>query len=600
VNDGAPIPGLEDLFNRSEDLEIEFKSARGGLPKDLWPTVSAFANTRGGWLVLGVEEKDKLFVVRGVPSAEARIQEFWDLLRNDQKISHPVCSDQDVAIRAVNGEDVLVIRIRAVSRKDRPVYINGNPYHGTFVRRHSGDYRCTKPEVDRMIRDASIDATDSTVLPRFTMDDLDPDSFTGYRRRFQTQNPASPWNAYDSLRFLQAVEGYRRNRETGEEGLTVAGLLMFGRPEAIREWRSRHLIDFRRLAVDSDSGDRWIDRVAWDGNLLGAFDAIYPRLVAEQPVPFRLEDGARKGEGPAQVALREAFINLLVHADYAETDVSLVTRSPAGYLFRNPGNSRIPEDDLMAGDRSDPRNPSLAFMFRQIGLAEEAGTGIPKILQAWRELGFRIPEIVGDTERYEFKLELRYAHLLSDDDREWIRSLGESWTEEEQIALVLARHEGTIDNLRLRRIMGIHSADATRVLSGLRNRQLLEPQSGGRWTWYRLTSKAVEGMQVGLGHTRAADEIMDWGRLEDIARPAREKKRLNPEVRDSIVVRLCRDTPLSLDQLSRLLDRSRNSMRDVVQELLNAGQLDYLYPDHPTHPDQRYVAPAKEAVHSGG
>jgi ATP-dependent DNA helicase RecG len=86
-------------------------------------------------------------------------------------------------------------------------------------------------------------------------------------------------------------------------------------------------------------------------------------------------------------------VNLLVHADYAETDASLIVRSPDGYFFRNPGSSRVSEFDLLAGDRSDPRNPELVRMFRYIGLAEEAGSGMPKIIRAWRELGFVLPDI---------------------------------------------------------------------------------------------------------------------------------------------------------------------------------------------------------------
>lgn len=104
----------------------------------------------------------------------------------------------------------------------------------------------------------------------------------------------------------------------------------------------------------------------------------------------------------------------------------------------------LAEADLLSGlggrDRSDPRNPYLLTMFRLIGLADEAGTGIPKILDAWRGLGFHLPDIDIETGRYEFTLDLRYVHLLSEDDRIWLASFGDHWTEAEQLALVIARH----------------------------------------------------------------------------------------------------------------------------------------------------------------
>ena len=437
---GSTIPSLlAALLERlegQEALDLEFKSGRGGLPKSLWPTISAFSNTNGGWIVLGVveEEEKGAFTLEGVVNAPARLKTFFDLIRNPQKVSYPICGASDVNVELLDDKQVIVVRVPAAPRKSRPVYINGNPYDGTYVRRHSGDYLCTKQEVDRMMREASDVAADSAILRGYDWDDLHLESLVRYRRRYQTLQRESPWNGYDDRRFLQAIGGFRRDRESGHEGITAAGLLMFGLSEAIRDWRTRHLIDYRLVSDEGTLDARWDDRVAWEGNLLGAFEAIYPRLVADIPVPFRLEGAARVDQGPVHVALREALVNLLVHTDYTETQASLIKRSPEGYLFRNPGSSRIAETDLLMGDRSDPRNPELVHMFRFIGLADEAGTGMPKIIKAWRELGFRLPAIDVGTERYEFSLLLRHAHLLSEEDRIWLRSLGEGWTEAEQTA----------------------------------------------------------------------------------------------------------------------------------------------------------------------
>src|SRR5207237_899293 len=150
----------------------------------------------------------------------------------------------------------------------------------------------------------------------------------------------------------------------------------------------------------------------WEGNLLDAFDTIYPRLTSGLATVFQLHGATRIDESSIHIVLREALVNLLVHADYAVPEASLIVRTPSGFLFRNPGSSRVSEHDLFYGDRSDPRNPELVRMFRLIGLAEEAGTGVPKIIRAWRELGLEMPVIDVGTERYEFTLQLRQAHLL--------------------------------------------------------------------------------------------------------------------------------------------------------------------------------------------
>lgn len=250
---------LDTLFERlqgREPLEVEFKRGRGGIPNDLWPTVSAFANTHGGWLLLGIHEAGGKAVVEGLPNPDARLQEFHFLLRNRQKINRPVCGPTDATIEQLDERPILVIRVPAAPRRERPVFIGTNPYTGTYVRRHSGDYLCSEQEVNRMIRNAQDGGADSTILAHYDFADLDAATLARYRRRFQTNAPESPFNAYDDAGFLRALGGFRRDRRTSEEGITVAGLLLFGTPEAIRDWRKRHLIDYRLLPLDTSTSER--------------------------------------------------------------------------------------------------------------------------------------------------------------------------------------------------------------------------------------------------------------------------------------------------------------------------------------------------------
>ena len=491
----ALLASLVERLRGKESLEIEFKRGKGGLPNDLGPTVSAFANTNGGWILVGVREADDgTGILDGLSNPDARLQDFTNQVRNRQKISHAVCGADDASVEHLDGKAVLVIRVPAASLKDRPVYVGGNPYHGTFLRRNTGDYECTEQEVKRMMREASDVTADSAILDGYTLDDLDLDALARYRRRYQTENPGSPLNGYDTVPFLQGLGAYRRERTTDRAGITVAGLLLFGTRDALREWRGRHRIDFRRLPGDSDTHERWTDRVLWEEHLFGAFETIYPRLVADLPNPFRLREGARRGEGPAQVAMREALVNLLVHADYSETDASLILRHDQGCRFTNPGSSRVPKQDLIAGDRSNPRNPNLVAAFRYVGLADEAGTGIPKILQAWRQLGLKAPDIEVGTERYEFSIRLRYIHFLSEEGPGLARRPRRpARSEHQQLALVHAKEHGSVDNPQLCKLTGQHSTDAGKTLTGLRDEGLLVSEGVGRGTFYELaaSSRAV-------------------------------------------------------------------------------------------------------------
>ncbi len=294
--------------------------------------------------------------------------------------------------------------------------------------------------------------------------------------------------------------------------------------------------------------------------------------------------------------LREALVNLLVHADYAVPEASLIVRTPSSFLFRNPGSSRISEFDLLHGDRSDPRNPELVRMFRFIGLAEEAGTGIPKIIRAWRELGLEMPKIDAGTERYEFTLQLRQAHLLSVEDRRWLRSLGLQWSEAEQLALVHAKHQGYVDNATLTRLTGQHSADISKVLVGLRNRQYLQMIGGGRYARYELGSQTILGTRLptNTGVSPSKQETIPtdlWNALMQIGAVVRTQPRVDRITLENVIVQLCTLAPLGLNDLETLLERKKQYILKIIRTfLLTSGRIDYLYPHQPSHPRQKYVA----------
>lgn len=622
------LRALIERVGANESLVIEFKLAQSGLPSDLWPTISAFANTSGGWVFLGVDDSVDPPSPVGVRNVEKRLEDFWNQLRNPQKMSDCPCSADDVqTIELPNGNSIIMIRVPAAERKRKPLYVNGQAYGGTYVRGHSGDHKCSKGEVDRMMREASEVAADSAIIVGSTWDAVNMDTFRRYRRDHAISTPLHPCNEYDDEGFLRAIGGWQVNRATGVGSLTVAGLLLLGTDEAIREWRGRHLIDYRLVGDVEDVANeqRWADRIPFEGNLYDAFHVIYPRLIADQPAAFQLQDGKRTD--PAQRALREALANMLVHADYSERQASLIIRSPEGIRFRNPGCSRVPPEDLLSDDRSDPRNPLLMRMFRCAGLAEDAGTGIGQIVESWRQLGFRMPQIVSQTERNEFGLDLRYTHLFSGEDREWLRTFGRAWTEYEQIAMVTAKHEGRVDNAALRTSTRLHPADATKILTTLRDEGFLSRIGGGRMVAYELAGPAtpvihksqadtksetpnpsaevrrelrreVGSQVVGQVGRKVADNVLaadsasreHWEDLWQIGAKARESK-LAPVQLLAVIRRMCAIRPLSITELSELLQRSRDYLRAPIKALLDDGSLRMSHPDKRNHPEQRYSAP---------
>lgn len=134
-----------DAVKCGEELDWEFKSAKGGLPGSLWHTYSSMANTDGGCIVLGVEERPGGFVVSGLADPAKMRQDFWNTVNDRGKVSINLLADQSVTVETVAGQCALVIRVPRASRHQRPVYVGQNPLTGTYRRNFEGDYGPLRP-----------------------------------------------------------------------------------------------------------------------------------------------------------------------------------------------------------------------------------------------------------------------------------------------------------------------------------------------------------------------------------------------------------------------------------------------------------------------
>ena len=118
-----------------ENNQIEAKKAQGGLPHSIWETYSAFANTLGGVILLGVIEDDnKQLEAVGVPDPNQLVNEFWNIVNNINKVSVNILSDSDVSVESVDGKSIVVINVPRAQRADRPVYLLDNPLRESYRR----------------------------------------------------------------------------------------------------------------------------------------------------------------------------------------------------------------------------------------------------------------------------------------------------------------------------------------------------------------------------------------------------------------------------------------------------------------------------------
>lgn len=146
---------LNDLGKYRENNRIEAKRAQGGLPRSIWETYSAFANTYGGIILLGVEEReeDKTFCSVPLPDPEGLAEEFRAAVNEPSVVSANVLGPDDVTVEESGGNRIVVIRVPRADRRDRPVYVGKDPYSGSYCRTGEGDYHCSAGEVRAMLAD---------------------------------------------------------------------------------------------------------------------------------------------------------------------------------------------------------------------------------------------------------------------------------------------------------------------------------------------------------------------------------------------------------------------------------------------------------------
>lgn len=618
---------IDDLQALRETVEIEFKRAaapdgRGELPKDFWPTYSAMANTDGGDIFLGVEQlRGNRLATVSVPSWDQVRQQIFELASNKQKVNVCLLQDSDVRTTIVGKDVVLQVRIPRATRQQRPVYVGENPLRGTYVRRNEGDFHLDEEAVKRMLAEQTEQSRDSRILPHFTIDDLDAATVEAYRSVFASRSPSHPFLREKPVEFLRQIGAWRRNRETGEEGLTLAGLLMFGRLHAILEAVPNYILDYQERSAPR-AELRWVDRVttdgSWSGNLFDFYARVFAKLTAGLKVPFRTEGGVRTQHTPVHEALQEALVNSLIHADYGGRASVLIVKRPDMFGFRNPGLMRVPFEAAKRGGVSDCRNRILQKMFQLAGFGDQAGSGVPRILSVWKTQSWREPHVYERSDPEQTLFELRMASLLPDEEVERLEAkYGDQFrhlSHDDKVVVVSAALEGITHHGRVCELTSQHPADVTKQLGRLSKEGFLFPDGRGRGTIYRSAEMTSEALAAYYGFEVIDDRPAEAAnspnlspslpttgtqasplslQIQEVLRrlypdglPARMRE---DERQDLILAILSTEDFVSLRQLADALDRTPELVRTkYLKPLMAEGRITLKYPESASHPDQGY------------
>jgi len=583
------VNDITTLLNMGERINIETKKAENALPRSIWETYSAFANTIGGYILLGITEEkgddgSTCYRPTGIEKPEKLKKEFFNT---------NILTDNDVEVVNYHGVSLLCIHVPQASYRQRPIYINGNLNKGTYKRNYEGDYHCTEEEVKAMIRDSNDAGNDGILIVHYNMDDIDLPTLKAYRNRFRSSNPEHLLNDVDDQEFLRHLGGYTKDRATGQEGLTLAGLLMFGKGLSIRERFDNIRLDYLDMTnLQPDS--RWSDRMTYDGtwenNLYNFFTRVLPKLVSDIKRPFMLQGVEREDDTPLHKAIREALTNLVIHADYMIEGVLRVEKHDDRFFFSNPGSLILPISDIYKGGNSKARNPNIQTMLRMLGYGDNIGSGFPTIVDACKKENWRKPLLCESNERHTVELTISMKSLISDECTQQLRTtLGESVYQslqnEEILILSVALTEDTVTNSVLQTLLDKNSLQVGKLLSSLVERNILVSQNKGRWTSYEVNQDFIK-TEKARSKRQGVDNKKAGSKRQGVDnKKSRSKSKAAKEMQ---IIEFCK-TPRTLLEIAQELDLSdRYKMKQrYIDTLLQEGRL-CMMEESKTAPTQKY------------
>ncbi len=620
---------LESLNLLDEQECIEAKRA-SEVGKSLLETVCAFANEPGlggGWLLLGVvREEQALFPayeVEGIDQPEKLGTEIATQCRNT--FNQPV--RVDISAENIHGKTVMVVHVPEAQPQDKPVFFKaqGLP-RGAFRRISSTDQHCTDDDLAVFYQGRQSESFDSTLVADATVDDLLPEAIADYRQSRAEANPDAEELRWKDEELLQSLGCIRRNPQ-GTWQPTVAGLMLFGKPVALRRCFPMMRVDYIRVPGREwvPHPDRRFDTIDLRDPLLRLIRRAQAAILDDLPKGFALEEGELQRQDKPAIPLRvirEALVNALMHRSYRSHSPVQIIRYANRLEIRNPGFS-LKSQDHLGEPGSQLRNPRIAAALYDTRLAETKGSGIRVMRESMEQAGLTPPLFESDRGNDQFVARYFFHHFLGDEDIAWLAQFKDlHLSDDEAKALIVMREAGAMNNGTYRELTKVDTLTASQSLRRLRDSGLLTQKGRGSATYYVPTERlldsgltsnpeALSTNPVGLLSNPTGQLSNPASLLSEPPEPdfddARRRELLNglpgelaasvgaigqrhpPEEVRALVIALCQLRAWRTEELSDLLRRRPETIRQhYLRPLMREGRLTMTNPQEPNDPQQAY------------
>jgi ATP-dependent DNA helicase RecG len=372
---------IKSIIKQGEGMHVEFKECRDKLSKEVFETVCAFLNRFGGELLLGVNDASKIIGINKEKAAQIK-KDFATAINNPQVINPAFyLTLKEVT---VGNKTVLYVYVPESSQVHK--------YKGRIIdRNEDGDFDITENSslVTSLYVRKQTTYSENKVYPYLALKDLRSDLIEKTRKLARIQNPGHPWADMDDIELLKSAQLYLKDYSKGQEGFTLASILLFGKDEVIMSVLPHHRTDAILRIKDID---RYDDRDDIRTNLIESYDRIMAFVNKHLPDKFYLENEQRINI--RDHIFREVAGNILIHREYTNPFPAkfIIERNrvytensnrPHGYGLINP-----------ASFSPFPKNPVIARIFKEIGRADELGSGVKKLFKYCKIYSGSDPELI--------------------------------------------------------------------------------------------------------------------------------------------------------------------------------------------------------------
>ncbi|MCI9295972.1 MAG: winged helix-turn-helix transcriptional regulator [Lachnospiraceae bacterium] len=360
---------LKSVFEIGETITVEFKRCGNGIENDVYETVCSFLNRFGGDLFLGVLDDGK---VCGVPEKATpdMVKNFISCVSNPGLFSPTVYLVPE--IKKYHKKTIIHVHI--------PPSAEVHSYKkAVYDRVDDADVKVTATaQIAQMyIRKQEI-FTEKKIYPYVKMEDLRLDLLPKLRIMAVNNSNGNghPWSSLDDEEFLKSSRLFGTDRITGMQGYNLAAVMLLGKDDTIFDVAPAYMTDalLRRVNVD-----RYDDREIIQTNLIESYEQLMEFGRKHLPDKFFLEEDQRKNL--RNIITREMIANTLIHREYTSSyQAKFVIEKDRMYVEnanRASQHAVITLDNL----EPNPKNPIIASFFRNIGYADQLGSGVRNLFK---------------------------------------------------------------------------------------------------------------------------------------------------------------------------------------------------------------------------